>query len=192
MSLEPDKNLRPKQNKTFEMIYETVKVVFSVFIFFVFIQSFENEYSPAGIACIGFGLGLFFLSDKLNLNFVSGTVLFVGWALFTSYAVSLPDCVNQENERRLEYNARLLTLPQWSPNLSKDTMEKFHAGEQLLVFDFSKYPVLPADLENLDPKKVKLRYRYDFSDYEELKRHKEHSYESCKNSWMVFNFFGDL
>jgi hypothetical protein len=193
MSLEPDKNLRRKQSKAFEMIYETGKVFFSVFIFFFFVYALDgDEYSPVMVACVGLGLGLFFVSDKLDLNFLSGTVLFIGWALFTYYVVSLPQCVNQENERRLEYNARLLTLPQWSPNLSKETLEKFHAGEQVLVFDFSKYPLLPSDLENLDPVKVQLRYRYDFSDHEELERHKKHSYESCKNSSMVFYFFNNL
>ena len=161
---------------------ETIKVAAFVIVFLTMVTSFGSLYTPTIVACIGVGLGLIYLNHKLDFNFFSGAALLIGWIIFTSYAVGLPKCANEANERLLRYNDELLDLPQWSPDLSSEIMESFKAGDQLLVFDYERYGSLPSELEDLDHNKIRIRYRYNLSDYDELERHKEHNFKVCRSS----------
>ena len=181
MNSKLERKLKHNKNKMASEISETAKVVSCIALFYFVVTWFGGQYTPLMTACLGVGLGLIYINKKLDLNFFSGAVLLIGWIIFTDYAVSLPKCTNEQNERLLLYNDELSELTQWSPDLPSDIMESFKAGDQLLVFDYGKNGSLPPELENLDQSKVQIRYRYNLSDYEELARHKEHNFKFCKS-----------
>jgi hypothetical protein len=187
MNFKLERKLKPKNDKMASEINETAKVAAFVFVFLIMVTSFGNLYTPTIVACIGVGLGLMYLNHKLDFNFFSGAALLIGWIIFTSYAVGLPKCANEADVRLLRSNDELRDLPQWSPDLSSEIMESFKAGDQLLVFDYERYGSLPTELENLDHSKVRIRYRYKLSDYEEMERHKEHNFKVCKSSQSFLN-----
>ena len=187
MNLKLERKLKRKNNKMASEISETAKVFSCIALFLFIVASFGGQYTPLMTACLGVGLGLIYINAKLDLNFFSGAVLLIGWILFTDYAVSLPKCTDEKNERLLLYNDELRDLTQWSPDLPSDIMESFNAGNQLLVFDYEKNGSLPPELENLDHSKVRIRFRYNLSDYEELERHKEHNFKVCKSEQLLLS-----
>ena len=180
MSFEPNWNKKPKRRTIADGIYQVFITLLASYVVLVLTAEVDHFIRIILALCLVCGVGLIFLSNFLQLNTVSGLILFIGWSLFTTYAISIPQCLEEQTTRSWENYLFTENMEKWSPELPEETKNKFLAGELMLAYDAGYYRKVPDELKNLDRRKVKLHPHFDMSEYETRKEIKEYNLEECK------------